>query len=105
MPPAVGVAAAVGHPDVVAEVGQQEGQRSLEWHQDPRAGRLEDAVLEQHRLGSGLGDAVQFQDVAVVGHHLVPLGRIAAPLHHFDLGKRFLMFQTITSIVDSSDSS
>ena len=89
MPEAVGAAAMVTHPDVVAAVGQQEGQRSVRWTDQPLGARLEDAVLEQHRPPARVRDAMQFQDVAVVRRDQVPLGWVAAVLDQFDLQKQF----------------
>ena len=87
MSPAVGGAAAVGHPDVVAAVGQQKRQRPAGRRHHPRGARLEHAVLEQHGSPAGVRDAVQFQDVAVARRHLVALGRVASPPQQFHLGK------------------
>ncbi len=89
MTAAVGVAAAVAQPDVVAAVGQQKAERPVAGTGQPLSARLGDAVLQQHRPLARVRDAMQFQDVAVVRRDQVPLGWVAAVLDQFDLQKQF----------------
>ena len=82
---AVGVAAAVAQPDVVAAVGQQVGERPVAATEDPLGAGRGEAVLQQHRTAARISDALQFQDVAVVRRDRVSLGRIAALFNQLDL--------------------
>ncbi len=81
----VDVAAVVAQPDVVAAVGQHEGQRAGRRIDDPQRAALDDAVLQQNRSPFGVRDPVQFQDVAVARRHQVRLGAVAPVLDQLHL--------------------
>lgn len=81
-------AACITHPDIVASLVQKVTESAVRPHHYPRGGAVQQAVHEEHRLGTWPGNTMYFQHVVILGGHLVLLCGILVLLQQFHLHKR-----------------
>lgn len=77
--------ACITHPDIVASLVEKVTESAVRSHHYPRGGAIQQAVHEQHRLGTWPRNAMYIQHVIILGGHLVLLCGILVLLQQFEL--------------------